>query len=137
MQRISTAFKYALLMFVIGFVLGSIRQLLVIPHTGLVMALKIETPIMVISSALAAAFLMRRHGPQENHSGRLLIGFFALIFLLIAENLLALRAYGSSAFSYWGGLAPEAQILNFAGLLAFAVMPALVGLFPARARQHG
>jgi hypothetical protein len=137
MARLSTAFKYASLMFLIGFVLGSVRQLLVVPNTGLLMALKIETPIMIIASALAAAFLMRWHGAKENLAGRLFIGFFGLILLLIAENILALLAYGSSAFSYWGGLAPEAQILNFAGLIAFALMPILVGLFPARKYQHG
>ena len=137
MQRLSTAFKYALFMFLIGFVLGTIRQMLFVPHTGLVMALKIETPIMVIASALAAVFLMRRHGAQENQASRLLIGFMALIFLLIAENILSLISYGSSAFSYWASLPPEAQIINFAGLLAFALMPALIGLVPAKERQNG
>lgn len=137
MPRISTAFKYASLMFLIGFGLGSVRQLIVVPNTGLVMALKIETPIMIIASILAALFLMRRHGANENLAGRLFIGFWGLIFLLIAENILALLAYGSSALSYWHGLAPEAQILNFAGLMAFALMPTLVGLLPVRAYQNG
>jgi hypothetical protein len=137
MLRISTAFKYASLMFMIGFVLGSVRQFLVVPSTGLLMALKIETPIMIIASALAAAFLMRRHRSKENMASRLLIGFFGLIFLLIAENILALLAYGSSAFTYWSDLQPEAQILNFVGLMTFALMPALVGLFSGRAYQNG
>ncbi len=137
MQHLSTAFKYATLVFLIGFVLGSIRQLLVVPNTGLVMALKIETPIMVIASALAAIFIMRRHRVPENLLRRLGIGFLGVVFLLIAENILAFLAYGSSAFAYWGGLPPEAQILNFFGLLAFALMPALVGLLPTKVRYYG
>jgi hypothetical protein len=135
--RVSTAFKYASLLFLIGCVLGSVRQLLIVPNTGLVMALKIETPIMIFASALTAIVIMRPPHAQGNLVSRLVIGFFGLIFLLIAENILALLAYGSSAFSYWASLAPEAQILNFSGLMAFALMPALVGSFPALARRHG
>ncbi len=137
MPRVSTAFKYASFMFLIGFVLGSVRQVLIVPNTGLVMALKIETPIMIFASALAAIMIVRPPRAQGNLVSRLAIGFFGLIFLLIAENILALLAYGSSAFSYWGSLAPEAQILNFVGLLAFALMPALVGSFRTLARRNG
>ena len=64
MYRIlKTSLAYAAIVFGVGFLLGSIRVFLVIPHIGVRWAELLEAPLMLLASFLAARFIARRFGP--------------------------------------------------------------------------
>jgi hypothetical protein len=68
-----------------GFVLGTIRILLVVPRLGVRTAELIEAPIMLGVSILAAAWVVLRVGIPPLPSRRLAMGCAALGLMLLVE----------------------------------------------------
>ena len=127
MQRLFAAFVYALIIFCIAFVIGAIREVFIVPRTGLVTALMIEFPIMVAVIVGATIFIFSRLPRPQPFGARLAIGVFGLGFMLAAENVAAHALNGSSAFAQWRATLPEAQIINATGLAVLMLMPLLIG----------
>ena len=137
MQRLFAAFTYALIVFGIAFVIGAIREVFIVPHTGLVTALMIEFPIMVAVIAGAAIFIFNRLPRPQLFAARLAIGLLGLGLMLAAENMTAYCLRGVSAFAQWHTVPPEAQIINVTGLAVLVMMPLLIGAFYNRSDDVG
>jgi hypothetical protein len=60
MQILRSAILYFALVLAAGFVLGTVRALLVVPRIGIRTAELIETPIMILVSFTAARWIIRR-----------------------------------------------------------------------------
>jgi hypothetical protein len=114
---------YFAVVFVVGFILGTIRALLVVPNLGPTIAVLIEIPIMLAISWIACrrctTFFLLPHRPQA----RLLMGVVALTLLMVAEALLAIAAFGQSLGAYvtFFGTAPGA--IGLAAQIAFGLIP--------------
>lgn len=112
--------------FAVGFVLGTIRVLLLVPTFGERVAELAETPFMVLASYLAARGVVRRLAVPDHRAQRLAMGITALALLLLAESLVALWVRGVSLAEYVGGRDPIAGSAYTLALLLFALMPLLV-----------
>jgi hypothetical protein len=134
MQRVAAAFLYFLLVYACGFAVGVVREFVITPRTGLTLALWIELPIMVGASFVAARYVIRRFGVKRLLPDQLLLGGLGLAMLIIAEELMSWALRGVSVFTLWAHFSVLAAIANFAGLLLFALMPLLAGMWTAR---HG
>jgi hypothetical protein len=125
-QHIIDGLTYGALMFGVGFVLGTVRQLLVLPHTGLTLALAIEVPVIVATSALVAQWIVRRRGMSSESFGYVVTGLVGLMTLLAAEEILSRILNGRSVFAVWADFPAMAFFINLVGLTLFTLMPWIV-----------
>jgi hypothetical protein len=117
---------YFLLVFGVGFILGTIRVLWVVPHLGVRTAELIEAPLMLAATYLSARFITERFDASRKveylHSGLL-----ALMLLLCTEFSVVLGLQGLSISEYLAERDPVAGGVYVLMLILFTVMPWLVG----------
>ncbi len=123
---------YFIVLFAAGFVLGALRVLWLAPQLGVLLALLIELPIMLVFAWFAALALARRCEVPPRAGPRLAMGGVMLVLLLAAEFALSavlpntspaehLAAYTTAS----GALGPAAQLLAAALPLIDAVLRSL------------
>jgi hypothetical protein len=127
MERLYAAFIYAWIAFLAGFALGTARELLLVPHLGLTLALLVELPFLTLVSAAVALRIVTHMHVRETRWGLLLIGALALCLLLLAEAGTAVLVRGVSLFALWAHFPPFALVINLTGLTLFAILPLLLG----------
>jgi hypothetical protein len=126
MQILKPGILYFAFVFGVGFVLGSIRVLWVVPHFGARMAELMETPIMFLVTIAAARWILRRHAVPYTLSSRLGVGCVALGLSLVAEFSLVLWLRGLSISEYFASRDPLSGTVYYLMLGVFAIMPLLV-----------
>lgn len=122
MRIIGAAAIYWAMVFALGFVLGTVRVLWVIPRVGLVPATLMELPLILAASWFAAGWLVRRFAiasPRE----ALTVGVLAFAILMIAECALAAVLSGQAPAIWLAGLHQPHALLGLAGQVVFALMP--------------
>jgi hypothetical protein len=125
MQILKAGVLYFALVFGMGFVLGTIRTLLIVPRVGARTAELMEAPIMLLVTIVAARWVVLRLTVPPGTSARLGMGCIALLLLLIAEiGLLWLR--GLTIPKYIASRDPVAGTVYYAMLVLFAAMPLLL-----------
>lgn len=118
------------LVFGIGFILGPIRILWLVPRVGTRSAELMEAPVMLVVTILAAGWVVRRLALPDFPSARFGMGFIALGMLLSAEFVLVPIVRGTSIRNYLATRDPVSGAVYYATLLIFAVMPRLVARNP-------
>ena len=116
---------YFALIFALGFLLGTVRVLWLVPATGETVAVLIEQPIMLTASWFAAGWLVRRHGVVTTGE-RAAMGAVALMLLFIAEPLLAYTLFGHLPQDWVKGVFTMPGPIGLAGQLLFGMMPLVV-----------
>lgn len=117
---------YFALVFVAGFVLGTIRTLWVVPRLGTRWAELLEAPFMVLISFLAARWVVRRLLLRAVPRLLFAVGLVGLMFMLLAEFSFTFWIRGLSIREYWSHRDPVATTAYFVALALFALMPVLV-----------
>jgi len=125
LRYLKISLVYFLLVFGVGFILGPIRILWLVPRVGVRTAELIELPIMIAVTIAAARWLVRRFNLLSLTS-RLVIGCLALAFLLGAEFAVAVGLRGMSVSDVMMSRDPISGTAYFISLAAFALMPSLV-----------
>lgn len=113
-------------MFAAGFVLGTLRQLVLLRWLSERTAELAEMPVMLLVSFLAARFVVSRLR-KASLPWRLATGGGALALLLAAELLVVLELRGLGLAEYLAGRDPVAGTAYALSLVLFAGMPALAG----------
>ncbi len=113
---------YFAIVFAIGFVLGSIRVLLVAPVLGELGAVLLELPVILLACWLAAGRLVRWLDPPSA-SAALVMGAIAFSCLMIAEFTLAGLAFDRSITDQVGRWGTLEGALGLGGQLLFALLP--------------
>jgi len=129
MKTLRAGLTYFAIVFGMGFVLGTIRVLLVVPRVGVRTAELIEEPIMFVVVFLAAQWLVRCFTLELTRE-RLGAGMTGL-GLLVASEYALLRARGLTLHEDIARRDAIAGAVYLLMLQVFAVMPALV-----RRRHH-
>lgn len=122
MRVVTGAAAYWGIVFALGFVLGTIRVLWVIPLTGLMAATALELPVMLAASWFASGWIVRRFritGPRD----ALVLGALAFGMLMAAECALAAALAGETPAQWLAGLRQPHALLGLAGQVVFALMP--------------
>lgn len=126
MKTIKATVLYFALVFAAGFVLGTIRILLIVPHLGTRLAELMEMPLMLAITFITAHWIVQRFSVPFTVSHRLGMGCLALVLLLIAEFTLVLRLRGISIAEYFATIDPVSGTLYYIMLGIFAIAPLLV-----------
>ena len=111
--------------FALGFALGGIRLVLLVPVFGEFLAVLIEVPVILSLSWLLCARAIEKIGLAALPGPRLLMGAVAFALLMLAEFLLARFMFGESTADYMAGFATAAGLLGLAGQIVFALFPLL------------
>ncbi len=114
------------LVFAVGFVLGTIRVLAVVPVLGESAAEILEIPLMLLASFLAARWVVRRLCIPPGVRTRIPVGLVGLALLLVAELLVVVLVRGVSLDEYLASRDPLAGTVYLVSLAIFALMPWLV-----------
>jgi hypothetical protein len=125
MRIASAAIVYWAMVFALGFVLGTVRVLWIIPLVGLMPATLLELPIILGGSWLAAGWLLRRFSLARQGEA-LTVGTLAFAILMAAECALAVTLMAQSPAQWLTGLAAPHALLGLAGQVVFALMPWLI-----------
>lgn len=114
---------YALLLFALGFLLGPLREFLLAPRFGPVLAVTMEAVPMIAAMAWLAPRLARGMELPPRSSSRVAMGLVALLLVLLAELALSglLRGLGPLATLARYGTPPG--LVGAALLAVFAAMP--------------
>lgn len=117
---------YFILVFSAGFVLGTIRTIVLVPSIGPLAAVAVELPFMLAIAWFASRAILRRlRGPQAG-TPRLVMGAFAFALLILAEVALAVFGFGLPVGDAFAAMTTPAGLLGLAGQVAFALIPALM-----------
>lgn len=126
MRALQASLLYYIAVLAVGFVLGTIRVLLVVPVLDVRWAELFEQPLMLVASFYLARFAMRRLGPFAAPR-RLAIGAIALVLMVATELGLARFVLGLEPSHYLASRDPVAGMAYVLSLAAFALMPLVAG----------
>lgn len=124
----SAALRYFGLVFAAGFALGVLRRLVLLRWCGETAAVLIELPVILAISWWVSRWILARRGGEWGASPRLAMGGFALLFLLVAEAVLASTLGGASLLEHLRSYRQAPQWIGLPGQSAFALIPWLQGL---------
>ena len=131
---LKAALVYFLIVFGVGFLLGPIRILLVVPRLGERMAELLEAPLMLLVTILAASWIVRRFQLPARLIYRLAAGVSAFTLGLVFEFGLVLVLRGLTLREYFETRDPIAAGVYYVTLVLFGLMPSLVRR-PMRIKQ--
>jgi hypothetical protein len=120
-KAVGAGLLYLASVFAIGFVLGTLRSLVVAPRIGALAAVAIELPLMIGAAWLICRRLVRGVSPRL--AVRATMSGVAFAGLMMLEFGLAALAFGQSPADYAARLWSPAGLLGLAGQVVFAVLP--------------
>jgi hypothetical protein len=125
-KAIKAGVLYFAIVFGTGFLLGTIRTLLIVPHLGARTAELLEVPLMVAVSFVAARWIVRRMELPFLLSLRMAMGTIALALMLVAEFSFVLSLRRMSLRQYFATLDPISGTAYYVSLLLFALAPIVI-----------
>jgi hypothetical protein len=129
-RAIRAGFGYFLAVFAIGFVLGTLRTLLIAPRLGPLAAVALEIPVMLGLAWLICGRLLRRHA-VTGVGPRLAMGGLAFTLLMIGEMGISVLLAGRTMAEHWALYRQLPDRIGLAAQLLFAAFP----LFHGRNRR--
>jgi hypothetical protein len=112
---------YALAVFAVGFLFGTVRVFLVEPALGAATAVAVEVPLMLGVSWLAAKAVLRRLPVARSTLPRLAMAAVALAVLLVLETALGL-AFGTSLLAQAEAYLTLRGLFTAIGQIGFALI---------------
>jgi hypothetical protein len=125
-QLSSPALAYFAIIFGVGFLLGTVRVLWLVPQLGVRYAELAEMPIMLLAVFFAARWVTKHFVVPPEAASRLIVGIVALICLLIVEFTVVLWLQGISIAESFANRDPISGMAYIVSLILFALMPLLV-----------
>lgn len=112
-----------LIVFAAGFLLGTIRVLVLEPRAGPVAATLIELPVMLTISWLTTLAMIVRFKVEATPGARLVMGLAAFSLLIGAELMLGLTLFDRTFADQLAAWRSMAGALGLAAQIFFAAMP--------------
>jgi hypothetical protein len=116
---------YAVTVFAIGIVLGTVRILLLVPRVGPTIAVAVEVPVILTASWLVSRIWMLRLAVGDAIRTRILVGALAFVILIMLEAWLSIGLFHSSIAEYLAELRSPAGAIGLAAQCCFATFPLL------------
>ena len=120
---------YFVLVFAVGWILGPIRELWVVPQFGSLTGTLLEAIIMLIAMIVSASWVIRRFNPPQTLGSTISMGLVAFGILVPAEIAGVLWVRGLSVQEYLASFVTAPGAISLVMFVLFAVIPTLVLLF--------
>jgi hypothetical protein len=112
---------YFAAVFAVGFVLGTLRTLFLIPVLGASGAVLVELPVILTAAWVICGRLVR--GRRLTAPGATAMGATAFVLLMLGEAGLSVWLSGRTLAEHLALYAQPAQLIGLAGQVAFAAFP--------------
>ena len=129
MRALKAGVIYFLLVFVVGWILGPIRELWAGPRFGRMTAILLEGVIMLVAMAVSARWVIRRIRVRPTFGSTISMGLVALGILVPAELAGVAWVRDLSLPGYLASFMTGPGLVSLFMFLLFAAMPTLVALF--------
>src|SRR6266446_3636446 len=123
MRALKGGVIYFLLVFAVGWILGPIRELWAVPHSGRMAAMLSEAVIMLIAMIVAARWVIRRFDVPRTLPASM--GLIAIGLLFPAEIAGVVWVRGLSLQEYVASFVTAPGVISLVTFLLFAAMPTL------------
>ena|SRR5688572_28754442 len=127
MEILSAGALYFAIVFGTGFVLGPVRVLFIEPWVGSTLAVMLEAPILLVAMVVGARIAMRWSGVERSAAALLTVGALSLVLQQIADVALGILLRGMTLRDHLAQFATAPGMIYGALLVAFLVMPLLIG----------
>jgi hypothetical protein len=114
---------YFALVFAIGFLLGTLRVLVLSPRIGDALAVLAELPVILAASWIACGWLISRFAVPTGLASRAVMGGVAFCLLMVAEIGVSVLGFERSISDHLASYQRTAGLLGFTGQIAFALFP--------------
>jgi hypothetical protein len=122
MNNAKAGVSYFAMIFALGFVLGTVRVLVIIPYIGEWYATLLELPVILTASWFVSGWLINRMQIAPDNASRLMMGLIAFSLLVLADLMLGL-AFGRSLGEQASAITQPAGLLGLAGQVVFGLLP--------------
>ncbi|MEO6715720.1 MAG: hypothetical protein ABIM50_00515 [Novosphingobium sp.] len=126
-RSLIAATVYFLILFTLGFVLGTIRVLFVASRIGVLGATLAEVPLMLAAAILMCRWTVRRWQVLPTLLARGAMALWFLVLLALFETLVGVALFGRTLSGTWAGLATSAGLLGLTAQMIAALLPLFVG----------
>jgi hypothetical protein len=126
-RALTAATVYFLMLFALGFALGTIRVLLVAPQIGVLGATLMEVPLMLIAAFLMCLWAVGRWQVPPGLVTRGAMTLWFLVLLALFETLVGVALFGRTLAGTWAGLATPAGLIGLTAQAIAALLPVVVG----------
>ena len=126
-RALIAASAYFLALFALGFVLGMIRVIFVVPRVGELVATIAEVPVMLIAAYFASRRAIRRWQVPPAIKIRVAMVTWFLALLFVFEALLGATLFGRSVDEQWTALGSPAGLVGLSAQIMAALLPLFVG----------
>ncbi|HSP26443.1 MAG TPA: hypothetical protein VLQ65_14840 [Saliniramus sp.] len=123
MLAIAAGGVYFALVFLAGFVLGTLRTLVLVPSLGEMAAVAVEIPAMLAIAWVVCGFVIRRLAVSGDFRARMAMGGVAFCLLMAAEMLLAWILFARPPAAHLANYARPEALLGLAAQIAFGLFP--------------
>jgi len=130
---LKTGATYFAAAFAVGFVLGTVRVLLLLPVVGETAAVLLEIPIILFASWIAARWSSTRFDVPAEMPPRVVMGAVGFAFLMLAELLVSSLIFGRSLEDTVTNYQSLPGVLGLSAQVIFALLP----VFQARLLRRG
>jgi hypothetical protein len=124
-SAIKAGLLYFVIVFAAGFVLGTLRVIVLLPLIGEIAAVAFELPVMLVISWLACRRLATQFSVPARIPHRLAMGAAAFGLLMLAEFSLSAFLFNRSAAEYFALFLTASGLLGIGGQIAFGLFPIL------------
>jgi len=117
---------YFALVFAAGFVLGAIRNFVILPRLEPHLAVLIELPVILVICWFAAKWTVEKFSVPAIAADRLAMGVVAFVLLMLADTILATAGFGRTLAGHLRSFAAPEGAIGLAGQMLFALFPYLL-----------
>ena len=126
-RSLTAATGYFLVLFALGFVLGTMRVLFVAPRIGVLRATLLEVNIMLTAAVFLSRWAIGCWQVPPNLSAREAMALWFLVLLALFETLVGVTLFGRTLAGTWAGLATPAGLIGLTAQIVVALLPVFVG----------
>ena len=109
--------------FVVGFMLGAVRVLLLVPRLGETVSVLLEVPVILAVSWRLSGWTTQEFRVSSAVSRRLLMGVVAFALLMLAEMGVSVFAFGRSIEAHFAAYRSSQGLIGLIAQIAFAFIP--------------
>jgi hypothetical protein len=125
LASIKAGVVYFVVVFAIGFGLGTIRVLAITPRLGQTVGVLLESPLILTASWVACRKCISFFGVEYKLRSRLLMGATAFLLLILAELDVSIFVFGQPAAAFFNSHLSIPGEIGLIAQAAFAAFPVL------------